>query len=95
MTTLTQPAVTFRRDRFGECWHLVPAGELGPRGRTLCGEPRQGSRLSETYADIQPEPPECICARCTALHPIGRLAGVSTSGVALDDSPAGSTHVGD
>src|SRR2546429_435006 len=26
MTTLTQPAVTFRRDRFGECWHLVPAG---------------------------------------------------------------------
>jgi hypothetical protein len=57
---------TYRRDRFGECWHLVPPGALGTHGRTLCGEPRQGSRLSETYADAQPAPPECICPRCTA-----------------------------
>jgi hypothetical protein len=67
MVALTDasPSVTYRRDRFGESWHLVPAGELGPRGRTLCGEPRQGSRLSETYAEIEPSPPELICQRCT------------------------------
>ena len=66
MTTSTPPPVTFRRDRFGECWHLVGPGELGPRGRTLCGEPRQGTRLSETYAEVEPAPPECLCQRC--LH---------------------------
>ena len=49
-----QSPVTFRRDRFGECWHIIPAGELGPRSRTLCGQPRQGTPLSETYAEIQP-----------------------------------------
>jgi hypothetical protein len=64
--TITQPPVTFRRDRFGECWHLVPAGELGTRSRTLCGQPRQGTPLSETYADVQPIPPECICQLCNA-----------------------------
>lgn len=57
---------TYRRDRFGECWHLVPPGALGTHGRTLCGEPRQGSRLSESYAEAEPVPPECICPRCTA-----------------------------
>jgi hypothetical protein len=61
-------AVTYRRDRFGECWHMVPAGERGPRGRTLCGEPRQGTPLSEGYADMQPDPPECICQRCTEAY---------------------------
>ena len=66
MTTPSQPTLTFRRDRFGECWHLVGPGELGPRGRTLCGQPRQGTPLSETYAEVKPEPPECICQRC--LH---------------------------
>src|SRR5919198_45426 len=57
--------ISYRRDRFGESWHLVPAGELGPRGRSLCGEPRQGTRLSETYAEIAPSPPELLCSRCT------------------------------
>ena len=58
--------MTYRRDRWGECWHIVPPGELGPRGRTVCGEPRQGTPLSEGYAEIEPSPPECICERCTA-----------------------------
>lgn len=58
---------TYRRDRFGECWHLVPHGALGPRGRTACGEPRQGTPLSETYAEVRPVAPECICARCNAF----------------------------
>ena len=63
-----QPPVTFRRDRFGERWHLVPAGALGPRGRSLCGEPRQGTRLSETYAEDQPAPPERICESCSTAY---------------------------
>jgi hypothetical protein len=67
-TTFTQPPVTFRRDRFGECWHLVPAGALGSKSRTLCGQPRQGTPLSETYADTQPDAPECICELCTAAY---------------------------
>ena len=66
MATSTPPPLMFRRDRFGECWHLVGPSELGPRGRTLCGEPRQGTRLSETYAEVEPAPPECICLGC--LH---------------------------
>jgi hypothetical protein len=66
--TFMQPPVTFRRDRFGECWHLIPSGELGPRGRTLCGEPRQGTPLSETYAETQPDPPESICETCTDAY---------------------------
>jgi hypothetical protein len=43
---------TYRRDRQGECWHIMRAGERGPRGQTLCGEPRQGTRLSEAYAEM-------------------------------------------
>jgi GNAT superfamily N-acetyltransferase len=78
-TTLSQAAPTFRRDRFGECWHVVPGGELGNKGRTLCGEPRQGTRLSETYADIQPIPPECVCPRCTELV-VESPASARTSG---------------
>jgi GNAT superfamily N-acetyltransferase len=90
MTTLIEPT-TFRRDRFGECWHLVPGGKLGNHGRTLCGEPRQGTRLSETFADIQPIPPECMCPRCTALDvdssasTAAWLPGASTNKSALDD----------
>jgi hypothetical protein len=61
-------AVTYRRDRFGESWHLIPAGELGSHGRTLCGEPRQGTRLSETYSESVPTPPETLCPRCTAAY---------------------------
>lgn len=66
--TFMQPPVTFRRDRFGESWHLIPSGELGPRGRTLCGQPRQGTPLSETYAETQPDPPESICETCADAY---------------------------
>lgn len=62
---LGPPQVTFRRDRFGECWHLIPDGELGPRTRALCGQPRQGTPLSETYAETRPEDPECLCDVCS------------------------------
>jgi hypothetical protein len=55
---------TYRRDRLGEGWHIVPAGELGIRGRTLCGEPRQGTPLSEAYADSEPGAPERLCQAC-------------------------------
>ena len=55
---------TYRRDRLGEGWHIVPAGELGIRGRALCGQPRQGTRLSEGYADSLPPPPERLCQAC-------------------------------
>ncbi|HEV7666065.1 MAG TPA: hypothetical protein VGQ62_21210 [Chloroflexota bacterium] len=64
-SAMTPAAMTYRRDRFGETWHLIPSGELGPRGRTLCGEPRQGTPLSETYAEQQPSSPERVCPRCT------------------------------
>jgi aminoglycoside 2'-N-acetyltransferase I len=77
-TTLAQAPVTFRRDRFGECWHLIPAAELGPRSRALCGQPRQGTPLSETYAEIQPAPTECMCQPCTeALDRITELLGTT------------------
>ncbi len=78
MTTSTQLPITYRRDRFGECWHMVPAGERGTRGRTLCGEPRQGTPLSETYAEVEPGPPECICHRCAEAE----LSHSSTGSVA-------------
>jgi len=99
-TTTIQSPVTFRRDRFGESWHLIPAGDLGPRGRTLCGQPRQGSRLSETYAETQPDPPERICEQCSEREvsvlrpPLARpetarwLTAVSPTTAATDD-PAG------
>jgi hypothetical protein len=72
-----EPPVTFRRDRFGECWHLIPDGELGSKTRALCGEPRQGTALSETYADIQPADPECLCEPCTAAYARAREASKS------------------
>ena len=50
---------------------LATPGELGPLGRTACGEPRQGTRLSETYADTAPSPPDTLCPRCTAKTPTG------------------------
>jgi hypothetical protein len=62
------PPVTFRRDRFGESWHLIPLGELGSRSRALCGQPRQGTPLSETYLEIQPADPELLCEECTAAY---------------------------
>ena len=66
MTVFTQPPdITFRRDRFGECWHVIPDGELGRRSRSLCGQPRQGTPQSETYADAEPAAPDCVCALCT------------------------------
>jgi hypothetical protein len=77
-TAFTHPAVTFRRDRFGECWQLIPVGDLGPRSRTLCGQPRQGTPLSETYAETQPAAPECICSLCT--DPYTKL---TASGIAV------------
>ena len=52
---------TYRRDRLGERWHIVPAGEHGIRGRALCGEPRQGTRLFEGHAETEPGPPELMC----------------------------------
>ena len=67
------PPVTYRRDRFGENWHLIPAGELGVRGRTLCGEPRQGTPLSETYADIPPVTPDTLCPRCVERNELPAL----------------------
>ena len=66
--TFRRPPVTFRRDRFGECWHLIPVGDLGPRTRTLCGKPRQGTPLSETYADLRPDAPESICELCVSAY---------------------------
>lgn len=69
--------VTYRRDRFGENWHLIPAGELGVRGRSLCGEPRQGTSLSETYADILPGLPETLCPRCAERTEVRPLRSVT------------------
>jgi hypothetical protein len=65
---LMMPALTYRRDRHGESWDFIPAGELGARGQSLCGEPRQGTHLSETCADVRPSPPEELCARCVAAE---------------------------
>jgi hypothetical protein len=55
---------TYRRDRWGERWHIIPAGEHGTHGRALCGEPRQGTRLSEGHAELPPAPPEELCLDC-------------------------------
>lgn len=77
-----EPPVTYRRDRFGECWHLIPAGALGPRSRSLCGQPRQGTALSEAYAEIQPGAPECICVACTAAY-----SDLTTREVAIKHAP--------
>jgi hypothetical protein len=60
---------TYRRDRWGEPWHIVPVGEHGLRGRALCGEPRQGTPLSESHANTQPRPPQCLCSRCEQSAP--------------------------
>ena len=69
--------VTYRRDRFGENWHLIPAGELGVRGRSLCGEPRQGTSLSETYAEIAPVPPDGLCPRCVERQELPVLRSIT------------------
>jgi hypothetical protein len=60
---------TYRRDRLGERWHIVPAGEHGIRGRALCGEPRQGTALSEGHAETAPVLPDLMCRRCAELGP--------------------------
>jgi len=57
-------ATTYRQDRSGEAWHIIPVNEHGPRGRSLCGEPRQGTRLSEMLAFLAPTPPEYVCQAC-------------------------------
>ena len=69
--------VTYRRDRFGENWHLIPAGEFGVRGRSLCGEPRQGTSLSETYADVPPGPPDTLCPRCVERKELPTLRSIT------------------
>ena len=76
-TSFVHPPVTFRRDRFGECWHLIPAGDLGFRTRALCGQPRQGTPLSEAYAQTQPEASECICALCTDAYTKLTVSGMT------------------
>jgi hypothetical protein len=58
---------TYRRDRWGEAWHIIPAGERGSRGRALCGEPRQGTPFSEGYAETAPQPPELVCPQCSTV----------------------------
>ena len=67
MTLPTVQPVTYRRDRLGECWHMVPPGERGNRGRTLCGEPRQGTPLSETYAELRAQSRPTVLCQCTAV----------------------------
>jgi len=52
---------TFRRDRIGETWHMVPAGEHGENGRAACGEPLQGTRLLEGRSAREPRSPEALC----------------------------------
>jgi len=49
MSTSALEPVTYRRDRLGETWHMVPPGERGNRGRTLCGEPRQWWLLAKQH----------------------------------------------
>ena len=48
---------TFRRDRIGETWHLVPTGEYGENGRAACGEPLQGTQLLEGHSATEPSSP--------------------------------------
>lgn len=60
-----EPPVTFRRDRFGESWHLIPAGELGSRTRAMRGQPRHGTPLSETYLEVSIAPAQPgRCSHC-------------------------------
>jgi hypothetical protein len=60
---------TYRRDRIGETWHIVPAGERGVNGRAACGEPRQGTRLSEGHSTTEPRSPEALCQQCAEQAP--------------------------
>lgn len=89
-TTFAQPPVSFRRDRFGECWHLIPGGELGSRTRALCGQPRQGTALSEAYAVVEPAEPECLCAACIEAY--ARLAAREVP-ISQAPSPHVTTHI--
>jgi hypothetical protein len=60
-------STSYRQDRAGERWHIVPDNEHGWRGRALCGAPRQGTPLSETHAVAPPaSPPEHVCPHCLA-----------------------------
>jgi hypothetical protein len=61
---VASPGTTYRQDRFGEHWHIIPINDHGTHGRAVCGEPRQGTRLSETHAEVAPTPPEHVCPRC-------------------------------
>ncbi len=72
---------TYRQDRFGEHWHIIPMNEHGTHGRAMCGEPRQGTRLSETHAEAAPAPPEHMCPRC--LERVGNANGKDSPDVRL------------
>ena len=58
------PSLSYRQDRSGEPWHIIPPNEHGIHGRALCGEPRQGTRLSESLAEWAPTPPQRLCPSC-------------------------------
>ncbi|HEY3061158.1 MAG TPA: hypothetical protein VGL99_19505 [Chloroflexota bacterium] len=78
------PSATYRQDRYGEHWHIIPVNEHGTHGRAVCGEPRQGTRLSETHAEVAPTPPEHMCPRC--LERVGNASRKDSPDVRL--SPA-------
>jgi len=65
---------TYRRDRVGERWHIVPAGEHGVKGRALCGEPRQGTRLSEGHSTTEPRSADALCPQCATQGPAAGIA---------------------
>jgi hypothetical protein len=58
------PSPSYRQDRSGEPWHIIPPNEHGTHGRALCGEPRQGTRLSESHAEWATTPPQRLCPSC-------------------------------
>jgi hypothetical protein len=71
---------TYRQDRAGELWHIVPHDEHGLRGRALCGAPRQGTRISEAYAQAKPLP-EQMCRHC--LQRLDSVDGKAPSDVLI------------
>ncbi len=68
----------YRQDRAGELWHIVPDNEHQLRGRALCGEPRQGTPLSETHTTTVPSRAS-MCQRC--LERLDSVAGKDSSDV--------------
>jgi hypothetical protein len=76
----------YRQDRLGEAWHIIPFNEHGARGRALCGEPRQGTRLSEMLASLAPAPPASVCQEC--LDHVGTAGRKDTPHVRFSTSMA-------